>query len=222
VGPNLWLNFPRTQPPTSLAGLLQTLREFSANHETLTIITAAEGPAVGNSNDGPEPSRQRSDAAENPFERLQEERVHTPLIIHQPGRDWGVRIGALVQPVDLLPTLLDWFDAPLPQRPIDGFSLLPLLRDENRQPEEREFAVMGDDQRGYGIRSRDFLLLAAPEALSVEVDEVASAIASGALCLHVKPDDIWDVHNVAPQEPEETERLRKTLREFLQQRATAE
>ncbi len=50
-----------------------------------------------------------------------------PLIVHLPGdRRAGARVSALTQSTDLMPTILDWFDAPMPPH-LHGTSLRPAL-----------------------------------------------------------------------------------------------
>ena len=59
--------------------------------------------------------------------RLYEEQVRIPLVIRLPGdRGAGARVRAPVSQVDLLPTLLELLEIPLP-RELAGRSLLPLL-----------------------------------------------------------------------------------------------
>jgi arylsulfatase A-like enzyme len=69
---------------------------------------------------------------------LHEEVTRIPLLIHVPGIPGGRRIGAFVQPVDLLPTYLELAGVACPAT-VHGQSLLPLLRGERAAL--REFAV---------------------------------------------------------------------------------
>jgi len=68
---------------------------------------------------------------------LYDEVAHVPLIIHAPGIKPG-RCEALVQPPDLMPTILDLAGAKIPET-VQGKSLLPLL--EGESPVWRDFAV---------------------------------------------------------------------------------
>jgi arylsulfatase A-like enzyme len=56
---------------------------------------------------------------------------HVPLIVRDPRREAGEtrgdQIDAFSEAIDLMPTILDWLDRPVP-RPCDGRSLLPLVR----------------------------------------------------------------------------------------------
>jgi arylsulfatase A-like enzyme len=71
---------------------------------------------------------------------LYQEQVHVPLIIHY--RDWfpnPVRIDQVVSTVDILPTVLDILDLPIPEG-WDGRSLRPLRYPENSTWENRAFS----------------------------------------------------------------------------------
>jgi len=77
-----------------------------------------------------------------PFERA----LHAPLVVRAPGRiSAGVRIDALVESVDVYPTLVDLCD--LGERatrwPLDGASLLPLFSGERSSVREAAIATWG-------------------------------------------------------------------------------
>ncbi|MEM7023939.1 MAG: sulfatase [Pseudomonadota bacterium] len=67
---------------------------------------------------------------------------HIPLMIHHPAytAQAGSRIGAISQTFDLMPTILDIFDQPMPPE-ITGRSLLGLLADPTRK--NRDVAIFG-------------------------------------------------------------------------------
>lgn len=64
--------------------------------------------------------------------QLYEEVCHTPLLIYIPGIKGGERLEALVQPVDLMPTLLELAKVPTPSG-LHGKSIMPILRNEEEQ-----------------------------------------------------------------------------------------
>ena len=85
---------------------------------------------------------------------LYEELIHTPLIIRMPGgRHGGIRHQALVQTVDLLPTIALGAGpaAASDDRPIHGHDLLPLIRGE--QTKVRDYACLGMDVEEFAIRT---------------------------------------------------------------------
>jgi len=65
---------------------------------------------------------------------------HIPLLIHVPGVQGGTRTQAVATHVDVHATILECFGVKSP-RPIDGMSLLPVLRGEKEQV--REGALFG-------------------------------------------------------------------------------
>ena len=67
-----------------------------------------------------------------------EEVAHTPLILRIPGLEMGKRSDLLVQPVDMMPTLLEIFGLRAPDG-LHGRSFLPALKGD--APNERKIAV---------------------------------------------------------------------------------
>src|SRR6202011_5676395 len=102
-----------------LGELGDALRRLGRLDDTLLIFTSDQGEPLG----------------EHGYVRrfrpwLYEELIHTPLIIRLPGaRHGGMRHQALVQTVDLLPTVLSALDLPRCEQ-AQGQDLLPLIRGE--------------------------------------------------------------------------------------------
>jgi arylsulfatase A-like enzyme len=134
---------------------------------------------------------------------LHEEVVHLPLLIRQPGAaDAGRRIAALTQPADLMATIGEWFEVPLP--PTGGTSLVPLLRGDTDTV--RQACVshwqMGNAQE-WALRTRAWaFLLPGP----------SSEPSGRGPQLYVKPEDRWEVNNVVQHHQELAEEMEKTLR----------
>ncbi len=134
---------------------------------------------------------------------LHDELVHVPLLLRLPKRmNRGMRIDALTQPVDLLPTFLEALGQPL--LPFHGSSLWPLLRGEVEMV--RPYAVAGDyvnDQSSWLLRSPDrafhLPILAEP---------------ARAPQLFVKPEDRWEVNDLYQQQIESADALERALRAF--------
>ena len=58
--------------------------------------------------------------------------IHMPMIARAPGqRRRGVVNNAMISFVDILPTVVDWAGAKLPEYPLHGRSFLPILEEEN-------------------------------------------------------------------------------------------
>ena len=139
---------------------------------------------------------------------LYEELIHTPLIIRLPGgKRGGNRHQALVQTVDLLPTIV----SALGKKPIEGellpqgHDLLPLIRGELGKV--RDYACMGMDLAEFAIRTHLWHLI-----LPIEHDPEEPR----SIELYRKPEDRWDQNNVAPQHVEVAEHLELVLRRFVE------
>ncbi|QHI69183.1 sulfatase [Tichowtungia aerotolerans] len=57
--------------------------------------------------------------------------VREPMFIHWPGVTAGSVCGETVSMIDFYPTILDLAGVPLPDQPVDGVSLVPLLKGES-------------------------------------------------------------------------------------------
>lgn len=142
--------------------------------------------------------------------RLYEELVHVPLILRMPhGAAGGGRIGALTQPVDLMPTLLEAFG--LTSVDCHGSSLLPLIR--GGQERVRDFACSGLEIGGeveHSLRTPDWALLLPKDSGSEDLRPPLRERQ-----LFVKPDDRWEVNNVLQHHLELADQLEQTLRAFV-------
>ena len=189
----------------SIGRFLDELRRYqeSAGHELLTVITAAEGMSetvVSATSDMADPADDDN--------RIAETVVHSPLIVRVGTGQAGLRQSCLVQTVDLAPTLHDWFGL-IPDSGFEGRSFLPRLQHAATES-GREFLCFGHGMDSCGIRTRDFCLLTRfPEREQEAFDDHR---------LFSKPDDVWEVHDVAGQEPETVSVMSSQLRGFLSQR----
>ncbi len=172
-----------------LGELFQAMRQLGRMDDTLLVFTSDQGEPLG----------------EHGFVRrfrpwLYEELIHTPLIIRLPkGHKGGLRHQALVQTVDLLPTLISALGLKPPDRPeapLHGHDLLPLIRGE--QTKVRDYACLGMDVVEFAIRTHLWHLVV---PIEIDPDEPRSAE------LFRKPEDRWDQNNVIEQHPEVAEHL---------------
>jgi len=118
--------------------------------------------------------------------------------------DAASRTQALVQAVDLMPTIFDALGVPIPCE-IHGSCLLPIVRFERR--ELHKFACMGIPGREWALRTASWHLV-------LPVATPDSEYAAGPQ-LYVRPDDRWEHNNVAQQFPDVLEQLERTLRQLL-------
>jgi arylsulfatase A-like enzyme len=178
-----------------LGELFKTLRETGRYEDTLVIFTSDQGEPLG----------------EHGYVRrfrpwLYEELIHTPLIVRMPGgTHGGTRRQAIVQTVDLLPTILSALDLP-PHEAAHGFDLLPVIQGD--QAKVRDFACLGMDVEEYAIRTHLWHLI-----VPVETDPDDPPRGPE---LYRKPEDRWDQNNVVEQFPEVADQLELVLRRFVE------
>jgi len=148
--------------------LLEFLQAAPALQSTLFTLASARGFPLG--------EHRRVGACD---EALYGELVHVPLLIRFPDSlAQAARSQALVRPADLAPTLLDWWGVAEQQPPFDARSLLPLVREEVESIRDRVCLTRGDDE--WAIRTPAWFLRHADDAE-----------------LFTKPDDYWEVSDVA-------------------------
>jgi arylsulfatase A-like enzyme len=178
-----------------LGVLFDALRRLGRMDDTLLVFTGDQGEPLG----------------EHGYVRrfrpwLYEELIHTPLILRMPrGAHGGTRHQALVQTVDLLPTILAALGLP-PHEQVHGHDLLPLVRGE--QTKVRDYACLGMDVEEFAIRTHLWHLIVPVEPDPDDPPRLPE--------LYRKPEDRWDQNDVADQHPEVAEHLELTLRRFVE------
>ncbi len=182
---------------SALGDFFEELCRRNLFDEMMIVLTAGQGFPLG---------EHRMVGNYQPL--LHEELVHVPLIIRLPGAaEAGRRIGALTQPVDLMPTLLDAFGLPIP--PVHGFSIIPLIRSE------------GDSIRGYACSALkigdacEWALRTADWAFLLPLPTAAREPPPNPR-LYVKPDDRWEVNDVIHHHWEQADNLGRVLRKFVE------
>jgi N-sulfoglucosamine sulfohydrolase len=212
--------------------LLDALRETAHSDDTLVIYMSDNGR--------PFPGAKTT---------LYDDGIHLPLIVSSPAQGKrGVRNGAMVSWVDIMPTILDWAGVPPPttQR-LPGRSILPILEQADPPGWDRVFASHGfhEIQQYYpmrALRTRGYkyiVNLAAPLEFPVAGDIASSptwrAIAArpsvglGARTvdafLHRPAEELYDlrkdpaeVHNLAAK-PEHRQVLERMRAEMAKFRA---
>jgi len=172
---------------TCLGGFLGVLDEHPAAHKTLLAVTASRGFPMG--------EHLRLGPCD---EALHGELLHVPLLFRFPDRLGAMaRSQALVEPADLWATILDrWRIAAAPPSPT-AVSLLPLVREEPVAARSR--LVVGGAGQERAIRTPAWHLRKAepPE-------------------LYAKPDDLWEVNDVAVRCQEVVENLLDAADRFEQ------
>jgi len=169
-----------------VGALVESLADSPAGRDSLFVLASARGFPLG--------GHLRVGAYD---ESLYGELVHVPLWMRFPdSRGAAVRSRALVRPADLWPTLLEWWGVPdLPHSP-DAASLMPLVREEVESIRDRVCLVAGDTERA--IRTPAWFLREAAEPE-----------------LFAKPDDRWEVNDVADRCQDVVDLLRTAYAEYL-------
>jgi arylsulfatase A-like enzyme len=161
-----------------LGRLLDAADQASTSESTLFVVTAAHGLAV-----------HEAGVLRDEWEPASDELVHVPLMIRPAGSNHGVRRQSVSQSVDLAPTLLEWFGLELPQSAFDGQTLWPTIRGQQAEP--RRLAFAADERSITSVRTPDYYLV---QSSAEEGSEPARR-------LFAKPEDAWEVNDLATQLP---------------------
>lgn len=136
-------------------------------------------------------------------DRLDGEMVHLPLMIRLPERVMAsARSHELVQPPDLCPTWLDLLAGLAVPPRLGAADLGPLMRGEMPSWRDR-IGLMGRDGR-QAVRTPAWYLTTGSTSR-----------------LFAKPDDRWEVNDVADRHADVTERLAESLADYVAQVPTA-
>ena len=82
-----------------------------------------------------------------------EELFHVPAIIRIPGlNSEGQSLSPLVASVDLLPTILEALNVPLPEK-VDGKSLIPLMKQET----DKHYPMVFSETHGVGVETKTIM-----------------------------------------------------------------
>jgi arylsulfatase A-like enzyme len=186
-----------------------------ADAPCLFVLTAARGR---------EPSVMAS--LRRPWAALSEPQAHVPLVVHDFGRTEPGRCPALSTSADLSATLRAWHAIPAASLPSGEPGLLTWTAGAwtaGGRPTPREAVGWMRKDHGWAIRTDEFLLITSPAEPANDTEdqhgsEHATPPARGddrrgeanvEAHLFVKPDDRWDLHDVAAQEPEAVAKLRE-------------
>ncbi|HKA07617.1 MAG TPA: sulfatase-like hydrolase/transferase, partial [Gemmataceae bacterium] len=165
--------------------LIEVLRERGLDQTAAWICTSGYGWPLGEHGAiGPNESRMHT------------ELVHLPLLLRLLKAEQSMRrVPVFTQASDLSPTLLDLFGLSSAAR-----SLLPLATGSMQvgRPDARSTSIRSKDVQ-RAIRTPEWAFLPAVR----EADEPPR--------LYRKPDDIWEVNDLAPRHPDECDRLAALL-----------
>lgn len=186
-----------------LGVLLEKLRAEDSHRPTLIVIAAAGGGAWMDDFVAASPAI----AAGSPVSKLRNQEIQAPLILAVWNDERSkvlssIRCPHFVQPMDLLPTLANWFD---PRKPWDRWPGQSLLNIPINSRSSREAVIFGDEDCCFGIRTRQWNCLArtgTPDQRLVDSDPSNELDWPEQVQLYTTPDDIWNVTDVSTQYPD--------------------
>jgi arylsulfatase A-like enzyme len=188
-----------------IGGLIEMLHELEIRDQTLLWIISPRGfplgehALVGSPETGP----------------LHEETIHVPAMLRLPdGVGAAARSQELVQPADLYATHLDW--AGLESPPAFGRwgkSLGELVQGGQQRLRDRACIVSSEGQAA--LRTPAWMMGCSRRKESLEPVSWQRDDLDGAPRLYVKPDDRWEVNNVASLCEDLIEELSDVLEDFL-------
>jgi arylsulfatase A-like enzyme len=200
-----------SQADAMLGEILDELERQGVLDETLVIVTADHGEELGDHG-----------LWEHNF--MYETNLRVPLVMALPGRiPAGVRSDALVETVDLVPTVCSLLSVAPPHEPgqvdaqgrdrgaIDGVDLMPLLRGEVERVKPHAYAENGVY---LAVRDERYKLILAADALEAEDWRAAPRAGVQAARLYDLQADPGESANALEQLPDEAARLLEVLRAF--------
>ena len=168
-----------------LGGFLEFLQAESLDDETLLVLLSSRGFPLGEHH-----------YVGSCGEGLNGELVQVPLMIRSPDRlGAAARSQVLTHPTDVWASVLDFAGAANAAKPPGAESLIPTIAGKATPARDR-LAIVGRDGR-RAIRTPAWYLHDGPDPE-----------------LYAKPDDRWEVNNVADRYPELVDSLRQALEAF--------
>ena len=207
-----------TQFDHSLGRLLATIDQLFGDAPPLIVVVAAHGQGVCEI-EMLSPFADRSAELTADAGSFRDELVHVPLLIAGATREsLGSRRSELVTPADVVSTLEDWFGhSPATGPKSETISLLPLLR--NEECSWRSELFFQDAEGGAAVRTELILFVQSDATLqSATMRSADERDDDSTGWLFLKPEDVWEINNVAEQNPEQVATLRAALRTWLRSR----
>ncbi len=195
-----------------LGELIASVETASSLEPLLLIVTAASG-FLWQEIISPTP-----DAPSIQYSPPGDQLARTPMLLKVYGDARSAEIVSLrsdrfVQACDLVPTLIDWFGkaGATGSLPLEGRSLLRELIDDGPG---RPFVLYGDGRFMNAVRTPEWLCV---QDCSPDFPPgLSSPDRASLLSLYVKPEDVWEVNNVASQQPEIVDELMRLMAEVNQ------
>ena len=198
----------------SVGEILKALKEHKLDDNTLVIFTSDNGPwlSYGNHAGSAAPLREGKGTC-------WEGGVRVPCVMRWPGRiPQGTTSDDMFMTIDLLPTLARLVGAPLPQQPIDGLDVWPILAGQKgaRNPHDAYFfyyhqnelhAVTSGDGQWKLLLPHTYRTLADGSGGTNGVPAKYENRKLATPELYDLANDVSELRNVAGQHPEIVQRL---------------
>jgi arylsulfatase/arylsulfatase A len=195
----------------NIGRLMAKLKELDIEDNTIVIFLSDNGPRTKRSKNDLYPDRYVMNLRGTKTS-VYENGIHAPFFIKWPGKiQQGVKLNNLTAHIDVLPTLLDACNVPVPKNlQLDGISLMPLLTEKVKQLPERNIFIQGHAGSEpfkyvhFTVRGQRYKLIS-PHDEPYEIvnrpnaDEIKSMISS--LELYDIEKDPSEINNIAKQNP---------------------
>jgi arylsulfatase A-like enzyme len=192
-----------TEADHKIGMLCDALRERGVLDDPLVIVTSDHGESLG------EPGLWETSLWEH--DHMVQTNLRIPLVMRWPkGLPAGVRVGAIVDSIDVVPTVCDLIGVRVPREDgefgiVDGVSLVPLVRGEAQSVREFSFAENG---LLASIQDQRWKLVVPAEMLDAKEGETPASLPAWLVDLESDP---GEVRNAAADHPAEVERLKNAL-----------
>ncbi|MBL8859910.1 MAG: sulfatase-like hydrolase/transferase [Planctomycetes bacterium] len=193
-----------TQDDAKIGALLQVLKDRGVLDDTIVIVMSDHGESLG-------------EGGLWEHNHMVQTNLRIPLVVRWPkGLPAGTRVQALVDEIDLVPTLCDLMGIEVPHEPgergmVDGVSLMPLIRKEVEAVRKYSYAENGI---WIGIQDLRWKLVVPAELLPPGEWPKQKTPYGEVPWLVDLLNDPDETKNLLEKEPAEVERLLKALREF--------
>jgi arylsulfatase A-like enzyme len=195
-----------------LGELFSEIRALGLWDNTVVILTSDHGILLGEHN-----AVGKSWDHQNQYEcyPLYQELAHIPMLVRVPGAA-PKRIPSLVQPTDIMPSLLDWAGVRQP-RSVQGHSFRPMIDDSGESPI--------DAVRNIAVTSRSFKLsLSTSPSVVINSGEWSYVYGGGhtSSALYYLPDDPGQENNLLNDHRDVACSLHAAFVDFLESIGTSE
>lgn len=197
----------------SVGEVMKTLREQGVEENTLVVLTSDNGPWANYGNHAGSSGGLR-EAKATTFNGG----MRVPCVFYWKGKiAAGSVCNDLMSNIDLLPTFVELAGAKMPELPIDGLSMVPVLNGENKEPVRKSLCIYYHKNSLEAVTDGMYKLIFPHKYVSYESQVPGNDGQPGELgSREVKECELYDLRrdpgervNVISQHPDVAERLKK-------------